>query len=311
MRRHLVTALCLTLLAPAAVAQKASKKVQELQAQLDSGSANERARAARSLGFERAAALPAVPRLVELLQTDRDNDVRVSAADALGNIGPRCAKEAVPALMKAAKEDRWPKVRATSLSALGEMREAAKGAIPLLRESLKDPDGFIAQAARNALFRVEPGASQEVVDIEDAHRPKQVGSLFDDLGKMKEALSARHREVYELAITPQSALATVACSDTSTGRCRFKYEGGAVTGPDEGSEDDCEKKIALAKVDVSVVPGLVKQAPGLLGKPDGKVELVNLTAGVFCKSHGWDVHVKDGGMVQFKLNGKVDKVLKF
>ena len=311
MRRHLVTALCLTLLAPAATAQKLSKKAQDLQVQLDSANANERASAARSLGFERAAALPVVPRLLELLRSDRDNEVRVSAADALGNIGPKCAKEAVPALMKAAKEDRWPKVRATSLSALGEMREAAKVAIPLLRESLKDPDGFIAQAARNALFRVEPGASQEVSDIEDAHRPKQAGSLFDDLAKMKEVLSARHPEVYELAIDPKTALATVACSDTPTGRCRFAYEGGAVTGPDEGSEDDCEKKIALSKVDFSVVPGLVKQAPGLLGNPSATVELVNLTPGVFCKSHGWDVHVKDGGMVQFKLNGKVDKVLKY
>jgi len=311
MRRHLVTALCLALLAPVAAAQKTSQKVQELQAQLESSSANERALAARSLGFERAAALPAVPRLIEMLQTDRDNDVRWSAADALGNIGPKCAKTAVPVLMKAAKEDKWPKVRATSLTALGEMREAAKPAIPLLRESLKDPDGFIAQAARNALFRVEPNASQEVSDIEDAHRPKQVGSLFDDLSKMKEVLSARVPEVYELAISPGFAHATTACTDTPTGRCRFKYEGGAVTGPDEGSEDDCEKKIALAKVDFSVVPGLVKQTPGLLGSPSGVVDLVQLSPGVFCKSHGWIVSVKDGGQVQFKLNGKVDKVVKY
>ena len=83
-----------------------------------------------------------------------------------------------------------------------------------------------------------------------------------------------------------------------------------MTGPDEGS-GDCEKKIQVAKVDFSVVPGLVKQAPGLLGKPDGAVDMVNLTPGVFCKSHGWNVSVKDAGMVQFKLNGKVDKTLKY
>ena len=311
MRRHLVTALCLTLLAPAALAQKAPKDVSELRARLDSSTASERASAARSIGYQKDAALPAVPRLLELLEGDRDNEVRVSAAEALGNIGPKCAKTAVPALMKAAKEDKWPKVRSASLSALGEMREAAKPAIPILRESLRDPDGFIAQAARNALFRVQPDAKDEVVAIEDATRPKQKGSLFDDLSQLKAVLPGRAPEVYELTIYPGYALATTACGDTSSGRCQLKYEGGAVTGPNDGSEDDCEKKIALAKVDVSVVPGLVKQAPGLLGKPDGKVELVNLTAGVFCRSHGWDVHVKDGGMVQFKLNGKVDKVLKF
>lgn len=311
MRRHLVTALCLTLLAPAALAQKAPKDVSELRARLDSSTASERASAARSIGYQKDAALPAVPRLLELLEADRENEVRVSAAEALGNIGPKCAKTAVPALMKAAKEDKWPKVRSASLSALGEMREAAKPAIPILRESLRDPDGFIAQAARNALFRVQPDARDEVVAIEDATRPKQKGSLFDDLSQLKAVLPGRAPEVYELTIYPGYALATTACGDTSSGRCQLKYEGGAVTGPNDGSEDDCEKKIALAKVDFSVVPGLVKQAPSLLGAPGGAVQMVQLSPGVFCKSHGWIVSVKDGGMVQFKLNGKVDKVTKF
>ncbi|MHB8797410.1 MAG: HEAT repeat domain-containing protein [Thermoanaerobaculia bacterium] len=311
MRRHLVTALCLTLLAPAALAQKAPKDVSELRARLDSSTASERASAARSIGYQKDAALPAVPRLLELLEGDRDNEVRVSAAEALGNIGPKCAATAVPALMKAAKEDKWPKVRSASLSALGEMREAAKPAIPILREALRDPDGFIAQAARNALFRVQPNAKEEVVAIEDATRPKQQGSLFDDLSQLKAVLPGRAPEVYELTIYPGFALATTACADSGSGRCQLKYEGGAVTGPNDGSEDDCEKKIALAKVDFSVVPGLVKQAPSLLGTPGGAVQMVQLSPGVFCKSHGWIVSVKDGGMVQFKLNGKVDKVTKF
>ena len=93
--------------------------------------------------------------------------------------------------------------------------------------------------------------------------------------------------------------------------CQFKYEAGTVTGPDEGSSSDCEKKVALAKVDFSVVPSLVKKAPGLLGAPEGKVEVVQLSPGVFCKSHGWIVSAKPGGMVQFKLNGKVDNVTKY
>ena len=311
MRRTLVTALCLTFLSSVAAAQKTSKEVQDLQAKLDSPEAKDRASAARSLGYKRDAALPAVPRLVDLLQTDRDNDTRVSAAEALGNIGPKCAKTAVAPLMKAAKKDKWPKVRSSSLTALGEMREAAKPAIPLLREALRDPDGFIAQAARNALFRVEPNKKEEISAIEDATRPKQKGILWDDLSQLQAVLPGRAPEVYELAIYPGFALATTACPETSTKRCQFKYEAGTVTGPDEGSSSDCEKKIALAKVDFSVVPSLVKQAPGLLGAPGGKVEVVQLSPGVFCKSHGWIVTAKPGGMVQFKPNGKVDKVTKY
>lgn len=111
MRRYLVTALVLALLAPAALAQRSAKEVQELMAKLDSPEASERRSAASSIGYKKDAALPAVPRLIELLQSDRDNDVRTAAAAALGNIGPKCAKTAVPVLMKSAKEDRWPKVR--------------------------------------------------------------------------------------------------------------------------------------------------------------------------------------------------------
>ena len=190
------------------------------------------------------------------------------------------------------------------------MGPAAKDAIPVLREALRDPDGFISLAARNALFRVEPGKAQEVAAIADASRPVQKGVLYDDLSQLRTVLAGRVPEVYELVVYPEFAMATTACRDTKSLRCRFTYTGGAVTGPDEGS-GDCDKKIDLAKVDVSVVPGLVRQAPGLLDAPTGAVDLVQLTPGVFCKSHGWIVSVKGAGMVEFKLNGKVDKVRKF
>lgn len=262
------------------------------------------------LGRMGAVALPGVPGLVTTLQSSSDPETRVGAAEALGRIGPKCAATAVPALAKAARDDKWPKVRSSSLSALGEMGPAAKEAVPVLRAALKDPDGFISLAARNALFRVEPGKAEEVAAIADEARPVQVGSLYDDLSQMKAVLPGRVPDVYELVIYDDYAMATAACSDIQSGRCRYTYKAGSVTGPDEGS-GDCEKKIALGKVDFSVVPGLVKQAPGLLGAPAGKVGVVQLSPGVFCKSHGWIVHVKDAGMVQFKLNGKVDKVLKF
>jgi HEAT repeat protein len=277
---------------------------------LDSGQGATRRAAARGLGRMGATALPAVPTLAEVLWRDPDQEMRLAAAESLGEIGPKGAKTSAPALAKAAKEDRWPKVRSASLTALGELGPAAKEAVPVLREALKDPDGFISLAARNALFRVEPGKAEEVAAIADAARPVQQGSLFDDLSQLKATLPQRVPEVFELAIYEKFAFATTACGETEGGRCRFKYEGGAVTGPDEGS-GDCEKRIQLAKVDFSVVPGLVKQAPGLLGAPGKPVDMVQLGPGVFCKAHGWYVGVKDAGMVQFKLNGKVDKVLKF
>ena len=135
-------------------------------------------------------------------------------------------------------------LRQASLSALGEMREAAKPAIPLLREALKDPDGFTAQAARNALFRVEPNAKDEIVAIEDATRPKQVGNLWDDLSTMQSVLPGKVPEAFEVVIYEKYALATTACSDTPDGRCRFKYEGGAVTGPEIGRAS-CRERVSV------------------------------------------------------------------
>ena len=277
---------------------------------LDSGNAPTRKAAVSGLGRMGSTAVSAAPQLAGVLQSDRDPEMRVAAAEALGRIGPKCATTAVPALAKAAKDDKWPKVRSTSLTALGEMGPAAKEAVPVLRAALKDPDGWISQAATLALFRVEPDAKEEVAAIADAARPVQKGVLYDDLSQLVATLPGRVPEVFELVIYPEFAMATAACTTTASGRCRFTYTAGTVTGPDEGS-GDCEKKIALAKVDFSIVPGLVKQAPGLLGSPSGKVDLVQLSPGVFCKSHGWIVNVKDAGMVQFKLNGKVDKTLKF
>jgi hypothetical protein len=277
---------------------------------LDSRNDATRRAAVGGLGRMGVVALPAVPGLITTLQSSNDPETRVGAAEALGRIGPKAAATAVPALAKAARDDKWPKVRSTSLSALGEMGPAAKEAVPVLRAALKDPDGWISLAARNALFRVEPGKAEEVSSIADEARPVQQGSLYDDLAQLKNVLPGRVPEAFELVIYDDYALATAACSDVQSGRCRFTYKGGSVTGPDEGS-GDCEKKIALGKVDFSIVPGLVKQAPGLLGAPSGKVGVVQLSPGVFCKSHGWIVQVKDAGMVQFKLNGKVDKVLKF
>jgi HEAT repeat protein len=265
--------------------------------------------AASALGDMKTAAVPAVPDLVRCLETHRQNKTREDAAEALGEIGPK-ASAAVPALIKAGKDDKWPSVRKAAVTALGEMGPSAKEAIPMLRESLKSPDDWMRLAARNALFRVEPDKREEVSDIADKHQVEEKGVLWDNLSQMSSTLPARLPEVYDLLIYDKFAMATVAQSDSPSGRGKYTYKAGTVTGPEEATSGDCKKKIALATVNFSVVPQLVQQAPGLLGAPNGKVELVELGTGVFCRGFGWLVYVKDAGFVEFRLDGKVGKVQK-
>jgi HEAT repeat protein len=266
--------------------------------------------AASALGHMKTAALPVLPDLIRTLESHPQNKTREDAAEAIGEIGPK-ASAAVPALVKAMQSDKWPAVRQAAASALGEIGTAAKDAIPMLREALKSPDDWMRLAARNALFRVDPGKSQEAADIADAHQVEEKGILWEDLSQMAATLPGRLPEVYDLIIYDKFAMAKVPQTDSPTGRGEYTYKAGTVTGPKEASDDDCKKKIALAKVDFSIVPRLVQQAPALLGAPAGKVSHVQLGPGVFCKNHGWLVYVNDAGFVEFRLDGKVGKVQKF
>jgi len=257
------------------------------------------------------ASISAVPRLVECLQSHQDADTREKAAEALGKIGPTAAGSAVPALSKAAGNDKWPKVRRASLSALGEMGPAAREAIPVLRAALRDPDSWISLDARNALFRVDPSSREKVAAISDASRPEQKGSLFDDLSQLQSTLPKQVPEAFELTIYDQFAMVTAPYADSRNGRGQFTYQGGAVTGPQDATGvQSCAKKIVLSSVDFSLVPGLVKQAPGLLGASSGKVTHVSLSGGVFCKPIGWFVYVEKAGFVEFRLDGQVGKIRK-
>jgi len=265
--------------------------------------------AAYALGEMKNAALPALPDLEKTLASHPQNKVREDAAKAIGEIGPSAAA-AVPALVKAAQTDKWPSVRQAAVSAIGEMRTAARDAIPMLREQLKSSDDSMRVAARNALFRVEPEKSEEAAAIADAHQVEEKGILFQDLTQLAATLPARLPEVYELIIYDKYAMATVAQSDSPSGRGRYTYKAGTVTGPEEATSDDCSKKIALAKVNFSIVPKLVQQAPALLGAPSGKISHVQLSGGVFCRSFRWLVYIEDAGFVEFGLDGSVGKVQK-
>jgi len=266
--------------------------------------------AARALGDMKTAALPVLADLTKCLETHPQNKTREDAAEALGDIGPD-AKAAVPALMRTAQNDKWPAVRKAAVTALGEMGTAAHDAIPMLREALTSPDDWMRLAARNALFRVEPGKNEEVAKIADEHQHEEKGVLFEDLTQMAATLPARLPEVYELIIYDKYAMATVPQSDSPSGRGKYTYKAGTVTGPEEATSGDCTKKQALSKVDFSIVPKLVKQAPELLGAAAGKVTFVQLSGGVFCRAIGWWVYVDNAGMVEFRLDGKPGKVQKF
>jgi HEAT repeat protein len=266
--------------------------------------------AASALGNMKSAAVPVLSDLVKCLQSHPQNETREQAAEAIGDIGP-AASAAIPALIKSAQSDRWPDVRKAAVTAIGEMGPAAKEAIPMLREALKSPDDWMRLAARNALFRVEPDKREEVADIADQHQVEEKGSLFDDTSQMAATLPARLPEAYELIIYDKFAMATVPQSDSPTGRGKYTYKAGNVTGPEEASDDDCKKKAAMSKIDLSIVPRLVKQAPGLLGAPSGKVSHVELSGGIFCSAIHWTVFVENAGYVEFRTDGKTGKVQKF
>lgn len=271
--------------------------------------------AATSLELLGDDALAALPTLVNVLGSDPDAGVRAAAAKAIGAMGIR-AREAVPSLMQAAREDRWPKVRQAAMQALGEMGEGASEAIPVLSAALNDPDEFIRIAARNALPRVDPkNKAVQNGSAAPAKTPSTTGSgnLFGDADSLAKTLSGRLPEAVELIIYENFAIATAPEPTSSSGYGRFTYRNGGLTGPDDGTAI-CTKTFRIKDIDFSVLPKLVREAPGLAEKPDSRITHVILSRGVFCKDVGWFVYVTDGsksGMVEFKPDGKLKNVTAY
>ena len=86
------------------------------------------------------------------LQDPNDN-VRSSAADALGDLGAE-AKDAIPALIVVVQQEQDYWVRNRAIVALGNMGEAAKTAIPDLVALLKDSDEKVHRIAAEALGEI-------------------------------------------------------------------------------------------------------------------------------------------------------------
>ena len=121
--------------------------------------------AADALGEIGPNAAEATPALVAILK-DPNQEVRWSAADALGKIGPNAA-EAVPALVTALK-DPEKKVRGRAALALGKIGPRAAEAVPALAEALKDQDADVRGRAAAAFEGIGPAAADAVPALAEA-----------------------------------------------------------------------------------------------------------------------------------------------
>jgi HEAT repeat protein len=103
---------------------------------------------------------PAVPHLIELLKKDGNEEVRTEAADSLGR-GAVEAKTAVPALIDALKKDSGMWVRKQAARSLQEFPAEAKTVVPALVAALKDKEEDVRKSAGESLREIDPDAAKK------------------------------------------------------------------------------------------------------------------------------------------------------
>jgi HEAT repeat protein len=130
-------------------AQENTSQVNGLVRRLQSQEADVRISAADALGQIGPEAKEAVPALIAALK-DQEQNVRNFAANTLGQIGP----EAMPALIAALK-DQEADVRSYTAMALGGI---GPDAVPPLIAALKDHNVFVRSSAADALRKIDPTA---------------------------------------------------------------------------------------------------------------------------------------------------------
>lgn len=117
-------------------------------------------------------AAPAVPTLITRLEDESD---RYRAISVLGAIGPVAAPPAVPALLKRlaytlSVENKLYRDESTEaigiIETLANIGPAAKNAVPLLRQALKDKVSVIRYFAAHALGEMGPEARVATPDLE-------------------------------------------------------------------------------------------------------------------------------------------------
>jgi HEAT repeat protein len=151
------------LLAASATAPAASKEEEVVRYIKDLKSKDPATRriAAEEIGkigqVKASAAKPAVQPLLGALK-DKDEAVREAAATALSRLDEPA--EVVPALVKLLKDDKKMKVRVAAANGLGLMGEAAREALPALREIRKD--AMAAGRAQQPLTQATGQAIQQI-----------------------------------------------------------------------------------------------------------------------------------------------------
>jgi HEAT repeat protein len=104
----------------------------------------------------------AVPALIDMLK-DENSGVRMSAAYALGQIGPD-AKAALPALMRLL-EDKSSEARGSAAEAVARIAPAEKTTIPALTHLLRDDDLSVRRPAAFALARIGQAAVPVLAEL--------------------------------------------------------------------------------------------------------------------------------------------------
>jgi HEAT repeat protein len=141
--------------------------VQALREALRSSPKKTRLDAIQSLGVMgfapqagvRDLAKPAVPDLIDALQ-DKDEEVRIWAACALGEFGPN-AVSAVEPLIESVRDEAHPVVIPSAIQALGRMGPVASQAVPVLAPMVMDPKHRNHLMAVHAFWRIGPKGRAE------------------------------------------------------------------------------------------------------------------------------------------------------
>jgi hypothetical protein len=118
--------------------------------------------AAEALGWIGPAAAPAVLKLIELARSDLSRQAKRSATWALGQIGDA---RAVPVLVAALDDG---DLRVTAAYALGHIGPPAAPAVPTLAARLTDDSEFVRQAAAQALFLIGLASEPTIAALERA-----------------------------------------------------------------------------------------------------------------------------------------------
>jgi HEAT repeat protein len=117
------------------------------------GSDGARAVGATALGELGAAAVSALPALVKRLK-DEEGDVRVAAAVALIKIAPEKHPEAALAAIVAELKNPDLLIRVIAADALGDLGPRARSTSAALNGAVRDPEPEVRQAAKDALPKI-------------------------------------------------------------------------------------------------------------------------------------------------------------